>query len=107
MESYVPLPFMDRRMVASLLTEPQKAFNVPYSVCKYCPAPSPRPPIPRSPSALGNVMGRFLRSLRDSPWQSLVPAMETILAALGPLAADDTDATHSSGHYLKDLGSTR
>ena len=83
MESYVPLPFMDRRMVASLLTEPQKAFNVPYSVCKYCPAPSPRPLIPCSPSALRNVMGRFLRSPTDSPCQSPVPGIETILAALG------------------------
>ena len=52
-------------------------------------------------------MRRFLRSAMDSPRQSLVPAMETILAAFGPLAADDADATHSSGHYLKDLGSAR
>ena len=100
------LPFIGRRMVVPLLTGPQKAFNMPYSLCGCClAAPSPRSPS-RSPEGLRSMMGRFLRSPKQSPSPPAAPAMETILAALRPLAARDVDATHRSGHHLEDAGPT-
>ena len=100
------LPFIDWRMVVPLLTGPQKAFNMPYSLCGCClAAPSPRSPS-RSPEGLRSMMGRFLRSPKESPSPPPAPAMETILAALRPLAAGDVDVTHRSGHHLEDAGPT-
>ena len=93
-------------MVVPLLTELQKAFNMPYSLCGCClAAPSPRSPS-RSPEGFRSMMGRFLRSPKESPSPSVAPAMETILAALRPLAAGDVDVTHRSGHHLEDADAT-
>ena len=79
-----------------LLTGSQKAFNVAYSVCDCCRAPSPS----RSPGALKSIVGRLLGSGKESHGQR--PAMETLLATLKPLEGDDADATHRSDHHLDD-----
>ncbi len=43
-------------------------------------------------------MGRLLGGGKESHSQS--PAMETVLANLSPLSADDANATHRSDHHL-------
>ena len=92
---------LPRLLVALLLTEWQRAFNAPYSMCNCCPVASPL----RSPGPLRNMMGRFLGGEKENHSQS--PAMETMLAKLSPLSADDVNATHRSDHHRDNEGLNR
>ena len=48
-------------------------------------------------------MGRLLGNGKES--RGLSPAMESLLANLSPLPADDVNATHRSDHHIDDATS--